>query len=481
MDVQSIFRMLLPKSSFLRGVTYLMGGSIGAHLLVFLVSPLLTRIYSPAELGSFALLAGIIAVPALIASFRYELAIPLPESNSDALSLALLSTLLVGVTGMLATLVIAVCFALDLHSNWPLPLQEYVWLVPIGVCLGGLLNVVSNYSVRHKLYSRVASSQIKQTLASIFVQFAGYSLGTLALMAAQFANQVVGLLFLGREFIARLYEERPTFVDIKRVAVRYSAFPFHATIASMLNVLSQHLPAFILSMNFGIAAAGLYALVYRVLAVPSSMLSSAVSRVFLSQLPEASREGRSAAFVLHGSDFLLNFSLPPVILMAILAPDIFGIIFGHEWEESGRLAQWLLLSVLFSFNVSPVSTVLYVEDRQRLNTVLQGFLFTVRLAGLLAGSIIGDAVTAIALYSIASALGYGMYLVAIFRLSAVRLGDYFEKASVVCLWTLFLLSPLLMAKYLGADDFSMALFALLACFSISARLLVVLKRFSSMH
>lgn len=41
----------LPKNAFARGVSVLVGGTVGAQALMVLASPLLTRLYTPEDFG----------------------------------------------------------------------------------------------------------------------------------------------------------------------------------------------------------------------------------------------------------------------------------------------------------------------------------------------------------------------------------------------------------------------------------------------
>lgn len=475
MDSRSVVDALVPKSGFVRSIVYLLGGSLGAHALVFLVTPIITRIYSPSELGAFALIAGFIAVPALVAGLRYELAIPIPEKNADALILVCLSGALIFCTCLLALLVIVTCMALDLQLSWPLPLQDHIWLVPIGIGLAGLLNVVTNYAVRQKSYRNIAASQVKQSSVSVLVQLVGFSLGTLALLISQFANQITGVYSLSRILRIRLMRGKVRARDIKKMAVRYSAFPVHGTAASLMNVVSHYLPAFILSFAYSPASAGLYALVYRTLAVPASMLSSAVGKVVMSQLPEEARVGNSDRFMLNACRLLLNVSLAPIIWVAILAPDIFGALFGADWSDAGRMAQWLLLSILFSVNVSPVSTVLYVVEKQHLNTLLQSLLFAARFLALVLGTEYGDPQAAVALYSVASAIVYGLYQLVILHLSGIDFSRYLRTALVAFGFACITLSPLLTVKMYGVGSNLSYACAALSLVLISVRLVWVVR------
>lgn len=84
----------LPKGSFARNVLTLMTGTTLAQAIPIAVSPILTRLFSPAEFGVFAVYLAIVSVLAILATGRYELAIMVPKKDRDAAALAVAAFML---------------------------------------------------------------------------------------------------------------------------------------------------------------------------------------------------------------------------------------------------------------------------------------------------------------------------------------------------------------------------------------------------
>ena len=104
--IRSSLRRLLPRNAFARGVSVLVGGTAGAQLLTVLAAPLLTRLYSPEDFGLLAVYASLLALIGVISSLRYELAIPLPEDDTEAANVAVLSLILVGISTLLSAVLV---------------------------------------------------------------------------------------------------------------------------------------------------------------------------------------------------------------------------------------------------------------------------------------------------------------------------------------------------------------------------------------
>ena len=82
----------LKKGGFLMNVLTLMTGTALAQILLIAISPILTRLYTPAEFGTFALFTSLTSAIAVVAAGRYELAVILPRRHTDAFNLMVFGT-----------------------------------------------------------------------------------------------------------------------------------------------------------------------------------------------------------------------------------------------------------------------------------------------------------------------------------------------------------------------------------------------------
>ena len=68
-------------SKIQKNIATLVTGTMIAQAIPIAISPILTRLYTPAEFGSFALYMSIVSILVVIATARYELAIVLPKKK----------------------------------------------------------------------------------------------------------------------------------------------------------------------------------------------------------------------------------------------------------------------------------------------------------------------------------------------------------------------------------------------------------------
>ena len=104
-----------------------------AQFLLVMASLLLTRLYSPQDFGLLAVYVSMLAIILLLASLRYDLAIPLPKNDNEAADVAVLSLILVVITSCLVSIIVWV-FGENIAQILDLPsFASHLWLLPLGV------------------------------------------------------------------------------------------------------------------------------------------------------------------------------------------------------------------------------------------------------------------------------------------------------------------------------------------------------------
>lgn len=398
---------LKPKSAFARGVGVLVGGTAGAQLLAVLAAPLLTRLYTPADFGLLAVFTAILGLFSVIAAGRYELAIPLPESDQEAANVSVLSFALVIVTCALST---------GVFLLWPNPISNalnapglapYLWLIPFGVFFGGSFQVFSNWAVRRKQFPTIARTRIVQTIGTLGIQLAGYKLGIPALLGGHAAGQGLGAGALALSAFKRPEFRQCTLTAIRQQARRYSKFPLYSTWTALFNTASLQLAPIVFVAIYGASVAGLYALTLRILSMPGSLIGGAVGSVFLSAAPAARRDGKLKELVEKLHARLAMAGALPLVTLLFFGPDLFELVFGAEWRKAGVYAQWMAPWIYLQFQWSPLSMLASVLELQRQALISQAFTFLFRFGFLILAHLLNaDADTGILIFAVVSAISY---------------------------------------------------------------------------
>lgn len=442
--LNSTLKKALPKNAFARGVSVLVGGTVGAQALMVLASPLLTRLYTPEDFGLLAVYASILSLFTVIASLRYELAIPLPEKDSEAAHVAILSLLIVGLITAISALVILIGGErLAQLINAP-DMANYLWLIPVGVLAIGCYQVFNYWAIRTKSFGTIAKTKISQSLATLAVQLSGFKLGVLALMLGQTGGQSVGVMNLARPALKSPHFKGWQWSDLKKVAARYKSFPIFSTWGGFLNTASTQLPPLFFAIFFSAGVAGLYALAHRVLAMPMSLIGSAVGNVFFANAAEAYREDRLAPLFESVYAKLVSIIMPVMLVLMIDAPRLFAFVFGANWEEAGELARWMAPWLAVNFVGSPLSTMFTILEKQKQGMFFQGIMLFLRVIAIVIGYQYNSVSLAVILFSLFSMLcwiGFLIWVASKAKSSVFKLIVPVVKAilfSIVCTFPLLI-------------------------------------------
>ena len=396
-----------PKSAFARGVGVLVGGTAGAQALMVLAAPVLTRLYSPEDFGLLAVFTAILALLAVIAAGRYELAIPLPESDQDAANITVLGFVLVLLTSLLTFAVFllwpqAIADALNAPT-----LAPYLWLIPFGVLFASTYEVFSKWAVRRKQFPTIARTRIVQALGTLGVQLGAYKLGVAALLGGHAAGQGLGASGLALSAFKRPEFRECSLAGLRQQASRYRKFPLYSTWTALFNTASLQLAPIMFVAIYGAAVAGLYALTLRILSMPGSLIGNAVGSVFLSSAPAARRDGTLKDLVEKLHARLAMAGALPLMVLLFFGPDLFELVFGAEWRKAGVYAQWMAPWIYLQFQWSPLSMLSSVLELQGQALISQILTFVARFGALGLCAVLGlDADSGVLVFAVVSALVY---------------------------------------------------------------------------
>jgi O-antigen/teichoic acid export membrane protein len=397
----------LPGGGFGRSVVTLASGTAVAQLLLALAMPVLTRLYTPADYGSLAVYSSTLTVLLVVASLRYELAIPLPDDEPTAAALLVLTVMLL--SGMAVVLSLLVWLGGDAFVTvLKVPaLRPYLWLVPVGFVGAGLYQALSYWAIRRGAFGRIARTKLSQGLGQVVSQVA---LGVARAGApGLLIGDVVGRVAGGGGLAFLALRDRPAAMvsrtGLVAAARRYRRFPLLTTWSGLFNVGSLQLPSIMFAASFGAAAAGLYSLSYKMLVLPTMLVGQAVAQVFLSRAATVAGEPERLRRLTERTALVLFAGgLPVFAIVALSGPRLFAIVMGGQWEQAGRYAQVLAPWFVVWLVSSPLSGLLSVREWQGSALAFSAGEFALRLGSLLVGAERGSPMLAVALLSASGVL-----------------------------------------------------------------------------
>ena len=354
-----------------RQVSTLLGGALLAQLVGLGASPMLTRLFKPDDFAALALFGAVLAVLAVVAGGRYELAVMLPKDDGDSIGLLALALLLAAGLALAVALLQGLAGeAIAARWHWH---RAELWLPLLApaVLLSCALAALGGWVNRQARYTALAASRLVQALAA-----AGSSLA-LGAWGATAGGLVWGSclgLLLGCGWLAVASWRTPALRQgwrrlgwpvLARVARQHADFPRVNLPHALLDTLQAAVLLSLLGAGWGATALGLYALVQRTVRAPMAMLGASMGQVFQQRAAQCHHAGQPLRPLLIAQwRQLLGWLLPMAAAIAT-APWTFALVFGETWREGGQYALILLPWMAMNFLVSPLSQLPLLLGRQR--------------------------------------------------------------------------------------------------------------------
>lgn len=383
----------------------LASGTALAQAIMVLASPLLTRLYTPEDLGVVAVFFAIPFTIRSTATLQYEGAILVNSDDALAMALVVLSfSILVIFCILIGLLISLVGEDIARLANVP-QLVSYTWMIPFLVFFLGATQIAQVWTIRRKGFRRISAAELSQAASSVTIQIA-FGLANWTPLG-MVVGRVVGIIASNLAFMGPLLRDARVLcreISLARIgaAARMEwRFPAFAGPSEVFRGLSAHSPSILLAWLIGPQALGLYVLADRMLSLPIAFIAEHVRKIFLSSAVEARRDGALPAVTEKLTEALLRVSLPLLAVFAISVPDLFALIFGKTWRESGHYAAILSPMLCAMFVAAPFSQVPMIFRRQSGELLFQAILLASRVAAIVVGGLLLDARGTIILFSVA--------------------------------------------------------------------------------
>lgn len=427
-DEEASRATLSMKKGFFSDVLKLVSSATIAQALSILLSPILSRLFSPEAFGTAEVFASILSVISVMVCLSYELAIMLPEKDEDASNLLVGSLIFVGVFTVLTAL--SVLLLKSLIPRWlgAPDLEPLLWLLPIGVLTNGVHIALRYWNTRRKRFGFLSGVQIASSVSKRALQVGAGGLGYVG-PGSLVGSNVFGFLLPAFGLGYKTWQcDKHALLRVNRRSIarllrRYRKFPLVNSWSRLFSSLSLNIPALLLSTFFTQEVVGLYSLGRRVILLPMTLIANAIQQVFFQRVSvEKSRQGTTHTTVKSVFQSLLLIGLGPLAGISVIAPELFGFVFGKEWVEAGLYMRWMTPWMLLRLISSPISNLISVLERQEVGLYFQvSKLLLTGTALTVGGAVIGEAKVAIALFGMAAALRQGALLLWLLRASNVDL------------------------------------------------------------
>ena len=384
---------MLLKSEFVKNSAILTGGTGLAQLIPILISPILTRLFTPEDYGILGIFNSVVAVFAVMAAWGYDQAIMLPKLQKNSINLLALSLIASGITSLFLLLIFLLFNNSVANLLGNKQIAFWLFFVPLVVFFRGAYESISIWLNKNKEYKSIATTKVLTRTVTATGQILG---GVAKIGAAGLIGSVVlgtitgnGLLFIQHQ--KKLKEQTKKDISIPRIKYlfkRYKKFPTYYMPSSLLNSFSLQIPIFILSGFFMESVVGLYVLGHRILSMPLNVIGRSIGNVFYQQASSIKSEPdklKNLAYKTFRS--LILIGLLPLGILAGFGDIIFGFVFGENWIEAGKFAMVIAPWMILNFSSSPISRIITLKERQEWSLIINILLLLIRISPLIIGAV----------------------------------------------------------------------------------------------
>lgn len=374
--------MKIKSSQFIKAVATLSFGTILAQSVSIVMSPLLTRLYTPEDFGIAAIFSAVLNAVAPAICGKYDVALVVAKRGTHAIQLIGISLYFTLGMFLLALGVFAlfgqdVVELINAHS-----LGNWIYLVPFSIFVAGLLATLNAYANRFHDYKTISKSRI---LSSVFGVALSLLFGLISLPYGLLLSTIFVPLIVSFYFFIKYRKKISKNIfkpDVRKfvIACRYRAFPIYNSTTSMLDGITLAMPVFFLSTYYSESIVGYYGLMNRVAMLPIDFLSGAISQVNLKKVADLVNHKKPVWPYLKRLTIFLFLTVSPLMIVFMLyAPDIFEYIFGLQWRLAGEYLQILMPAIALKFVVSTISTTFGATGNNRLSALWKIIAFIVTL------------------------------------------------------------------------------------------------------
>jgi lipopolysaccharide exporter len=396
------------QSEFIRNVVTLMSGTIIAQAIPVLMSPLLTRLFSPYDFGVFSIFTSIASVIAVIATLRFELSIVLPKEEKDAVNLLALSFYITLLITSISLIVIIVFHSFIIQWTDSPALQYLIYLIPIYVLFAGITQSLNYWYSRNRNFSLLSIGKIVQSGLNAVIALMG---GVLLFKPGGLILGAIGGQFAGAAiYVFKFIQYQKSKIQLVEKAVikknftTYKDFLIINTPHAFINTFQDLVIILLLNHFFSKEIVGLYALSYRILKLPVGLIGASSYQVFL----QKSSTLHDDPLALHNLvkkilKQLTILAIPIFLVLIIAAPFLFKTVFGKEWEQAGVIARYISPWLLINFLTSPISAITLVVRKQGLAFIFSIIDFIIQSLVILLGAYLDLGLNTFLLLGIVSA------------------------------------------------------------------------------
>lgn len=411
---------------FFRNILKLSVSSVVNMTIAIIVTPILSRIYSPEDYGEWGVFSSVVMIVTSFIFLSYENAV---VKETDKVKLPSIIYLCLTI----ATIIIGLTCSIFFIGRW-LQIAFFInfpslTLLIIALCLSAIDILCSNISNRYSRYNIMSIvgvvmgvSQAGSRLVFGIIPIAkGLILGNILSIFLKVILYLKNIKSVIKKDILRI----ASFKSIQSVAVDNKKFPLFDAPARFVEFVIGNIVIIILSVYYDMTEIGCYSMISQLVQIPLSLMGTSMSTVYFKDLSVVSTDRIKLKQLTFRTVRVCFFmSVLPAAFLAFGGDYLLVLFLGDKWELAGQMSLCLAVFSIPVILSEPLLPIFKVLDKQDYRFWLNIANLIIAIGALYCGIFLDyNVITALLLYSIGYAIVRFVMFWCQMKLSGVNLKD----------------------------------------------------------
>lgn len=358
----------IEKSSNKLNIAKISSGTLLGQGISIITLPIITRLYGAEILGIWTLLNSISVIIYSFSDWGLTNSLMVEDDNNEEKNYKVVSSIsaLSCFIASSFTILYIFFFNSDIKINL---IFIYLYLIittftsqQIQICYTWL-NRKGKYNILMK--NPLINNGVYSFLA-IMLGIIGYK--SYGYFIAYIFGQIITLLHMKRNLPNIMF----TFniKDYSYILKKNKSFVIYQVPINIVSKMKSQLPTFVIRGFWGIEILGYYSVAIKVLNIPTTLLASAIGRVFFKTISLMKRNGELiGSYVYKNMISAMQIAIVPIAILNAFGDLVTVLFFGEEWIIAGKFIQILGMQYLYIFITNSVQGLAITLDKQKYNIV----------------------------------------------------------------------------------------------------------------
>lgn len=419
-------------------------------LLPLIVTPILSRLYSPADYGDWGVFSSVFYVINSFLFLSYENTIVKSGNEEEVPNLIGICVIVSSIVILLTVLTFTIGKLIGVEFFCSFPSVKLLVLLLSAQAIHVIANNIANREKKYGLMS-IANIVGGTSQAAFRVTLGVYPIVAYGLIVGNVIAQVVTTLFIV-VCLLRSVQIEWNYLSLKRLtnlAKVNKKFPLFDAPARFVELSLANIALIIMTFFWDKSEIGSYSMVTQFVLLPISIVGTSMGNVFYKELCESAGQPDVIALTTQRASkitFLLSFL--PLLFFVVGGDYLLTFVLGQKWVAAGKIAICICVYSVPLILSEPLLPIFRSLDRQELRFRLNVLNFILSLGSLFAtAALTHNLYLSLLVYSMFS--GFVRYLMyfTILKLANVRLQSVNKNFVIISLLCYMLLTVRLLFEF----------------------------------